>query len=66
MQPEIAAQIAANPDDAWTTGELCGLIFNRSEPAFQWRAPVVSVQYLFRVIKSRRRERPIVASWRLI
>jgi len=27
IQQEIAALIAANPDDAWTTGELCGLIY---------------------------------------
>jgi hypothetical protein len=27
IQQEITALIAANPDDAWTLGELCGLIY---------------------------------------
>lgn len=27
IQQEIAALIGANPEDAWTTGELCGLIY---------------------------------------
>jgi hypothetical protein len=29
IQQEITALIAANPDDAWTTGELCGLIYGQ-------------------------------------
>jgi hypothetical protein len=27
IQQELTALIAASPDDAWTTGELCGLIY---------------------------------------